>query len=120
MFGITEIIRGRKFLKHGVKTQAVIDAIDNQNGLYFFSLKYTTEQNEPICQKIPYGSNLNNCKEGDKITIYYNPDKPNSCTVFNKFKLSIFPYLVFLGGVILFTWGLIDLFNDISSTQIHN
>ena len=86
---------------------------DHVDASYTVTLKYTVDGIEYTADL----SGLSEYKEGDKMTIYYNPDDPSLIT---QTKSIIIPLIMAVAGIAAFVFGLISGTNALKRYQKMN
>jgi len=116
--GIFNITRRRKLLKVGITTEATVvslrkDIFNNSgaNTLYYPTIEYTAETNKTISREYTVGTNPSKYKEGDKLTIIYDPDNVESFIINDSPTKIIWP-IILLGGIALIIWGIFLIVKD--------
>jgi len=102
--------RQRKyFFQKGIKTEGVVlriekrhDGLQNDDVLYYPVVRYVTKEKDWITEKYSIGLYSFAYKEGDKVSVFYQPDEPIKFIIDDTSTSLIGPLLIIMGiGVIL-------------------
>ena len=119
LFAVSRLLKIKELSKTGTKTEGVIFGLEpgdsrDSNALYPI-IRFTTDKEEWITEKYTVGG-FSELKEGKKVTVIYNPDKPTEFVVQSRVFNVVLGVLVVV-GLVMFVVGVVgyimypDFFN---------
>ncbi|PWK79345.1 uncharacterized protein DUF3592 [Mucilaginibacter oryzae] len=109
--GVVLRYRRMRLLKTGIKVEGIVFSIEYEpgsqgySGQYYPVIRYVANNGEWITKKYTLGSNPSTFKEGESVTVFYDPENPSTFMLNDKLS-KIVPWLVLILGIVSTGGGL--------------
>ena len=76
----------RKLHAKGIMTEAEVTDVFKSHGHYYTVIRFTTSNNRVITHTYDAGSFKSRFKTGDRVTLYYNPARPQKLVLVGRME----------------------------------